>query len=122
MAGADAPAVFHHCVRYDLDAEEKWHDLEKVAYRLLEGAGEDHPEPKWTSRGCEFVGRRLSRVVGGKTYGATVICWLPALEGDAAEPALYKVRHDDGDVEDLELRELVEELEPVAPPEARGQD
>ena len=57
--------------------------------------------------GSALLGRRVARRFGKLVALGSVAAWLPANaeEGDAA---LYRVVHDDGDVEDLEEEEVEE--------------
>ena len=58
--------------------------------------------------GSEYIGRAVQiKYQRGNTSTGTVVCWLPETEDDHA---LYKVLHDDGDSEDLDLSELLEAL------------
>ena len=62
------------------------------------------PEEKaWRSDG-PCIGWRLHIKRADYEIGATVHLWLPA--AGVEEPALWKVNHDDGDVEDLERHEI----------------
>ena len=65
-------------------------------------------EEGWLDEGSEHLGKRIARPFsGGLTTIGQIVRWLPA--GDAAdEPALFHVRHDDGDEEDLEEYEVHE--------------
>eukprot|EP00937_MAST-01D_sp_MAST-1D-sp2_P001741 g1741.t1 len=52
----------------------------------------------------QFIGTAVLRVFDGVAVKATVTGWLDA---DGKDPALWHVRHEDGDEEDLELGELL---------------
>ena len=62
---------------------------------------------EWLRDGSALLGRRVARRFGKLVALGSVVAWLPANaeEGDAA---LYRVVHDDGDVEDLEEEEVEE--------------
>ena len=57
--------------------------------------------------GCEHIGKRVTRRFEGVNVGGVVSAWAPA---DGQEEALYRVRHDDGDEEDLDRQELEDAL------------
>ena len=57
-------------------------------------------------RVCRIAGRRISRSFPGvPTVVGKVVAWLPETRKDAA---LWRLRHEDGDEEDLEEFELEE--------------
>ena len=62
----------------------------------------------WQTDGHEWIGRRVHRrfqVADGSSVSTvgTIKVWVPA---DGDDPALWRVYHDDGDVEDLEEFEV----------------
>ena len=57
--------------------------------------------------GCEHIGKRVTRRFEGVNVGGVVSAWAAA---DGQEEALYRVRHDDGDEEDLDRQELEDAL------------
>jgi len=61
----------------------------------------------WLTEGSELLHKRLARRFGKTVMLGTVVGWLPANENEGDE-ALYRVHHDDGDVEDLDGYELSE--------------
>ena len=63
-------------------------------------------EEQWLDAGSEWIGERVLRVFSssGPVEGR-VIKWLPQ-GSESDEPALYKVEHTDGDLEDLEEHEI----------------
>lgn len=58
--------------------------------------------------GHPWIGARVTRVFNGKSLEGAITGWMPPLGADAA---LWRVRHDDGDSEDLEQSEAEEALE-----------
>ena len=94
------------------DAKEtggRWWEGEGAAgFNFTEDAEGDNTDD-YTSEGCDFVNRSVLRKFGRgiESYG-TVVSWLPAHLNEG-EP-YYRVRHDDGDEEDLDEAELAEAL------------
>mmetsp|Transcript_13493 Transcript_13493/g.43953 ORF Transcript_13493/g.43953 Transcript_13493/m.43953 type:complete len:633 (-) Transcript_13493:217-2115(-) len=81
---------------------ERWWD--NTAYDFA-GAGEEG-EDQYETTGSEWLGRRLLRVFGSRKVYCVVDGYLPAGKNDGR--AFWRVRHDDGDDEDLELHEVRE--------------
>jgi hypothetical protein len=50
--------------------------------------------------GSDWLGKRVVRVFDGVRFIGQVISWVPA--NDDGDPPLWKIKHDDGDEEDLE--------------------
>lgn len=68
-----------------------------------EGSGGDE---EWLTKGSRWIGRRISRTFPGvPTVVGRVVAWLPETRSDQA---LWRLRHEDGDEEDLEEHELEE--------------
>jgi hypothetical protein len=71
------------------------------------------PPPVYLTAGNEHLGKRVLRTFKGRGRGAErkvwgdVVGWLPAAGDDEA---LWRVRHSDGDEEDLDEGELTESL------------
>ena len=61
---------------------------------------------EWLCEGSAMLGRRVARRFGKLVALGSVVAWLPANE--EGDPALYRVVHDDADVEDLEEEEIEE--------------
>lgn len=101
-ADEGAAPAFEHKIIYDDDGLEKWHNLKTVQF--CDDGGPENT-PNWASIGHWAIGKRVRLSVKGSEVGATVFCFLREGAGDD-EPALFKVRHDDNDVEDKELDEL----------------
>ena len=81
------------------------------AHLHLEFPGDSNFEEEWLTTGSEWIGQRVTRSFPeGPPVGGHVEKWLPKGSGDD-EPALYKVVHDDGDMEDLEEHEVREARE-----------
>ena len=58
------------------------------------------------------LGCKVLRGFGKKgRFVGTFVKWLPAGDDPVAEPALYRIQHEDGDEEDLEADELEEAIE-----------
>jgi hypothetical protein len=103
-AAAGEPALFH-AVHDDGDAEDlEEEEAEEAAERFDE---EEMSRADWLRDGHPLVGTRVARTFGKRTVLGTVVKWLAASE-QAAEPALFRVVHDDGDEEDLEEEEAQE--------------
>ena len=65
---------------------------------------EGSDDEEWQTSGSRWLGRRISRSFPGvPTVVGRVVSWLPATQED---PALWRLRHEDGDEEDLEEHEL----------------
>ena len=66
----------------------------------------DDQEEEWLTTGSRWLGRRILRSFpGAPAVVGKVVAWLPQTRKD---PALWRLRHDDGDEEDLEECELEE--------------
>jgi hypothetical protein len=94
------------------DAKEsggRWWEGEGAAGFNFTEDNEGDNTDDYTSEGCDFVNRSVLRKFGRgiESYG-TVVSWLPAHLNEG-EP-YYRVRHDDGDEEDLDEAELAEAL------------
>ena len=78
----------------------------------------------WLKSGSEWIGRGVCRTFFGHVSTGRVVYWIPA--NDEGDEALWKVRHDDGDMEDLDEEELKAahkdylEQEANGPPPRRG--
>ncbi|CAN0223109.1 unnamed protein product, partial [Ectocarpus sp. 4 AP-2014] len=60
----------------------------------------------WREEGSKYLGKRVKRVFGRRVAGATVTKWIPKESNQGL--ALWHLRHDDGDEEDLEEFEVKE--------------
>ena len=72
-----------------------------------------------------FVGRMARRFFDGKRSDGKIIAWLPGEEGGEADPAQWRMVHDDGDEEDLEeaeARKAVEAFEEDAEDDSGDED
>ena len=65
---------------------------------------EEDEEEEWMTTGSEYLGRRITRMFDGKAFVGTITSWVP--DNDDGDPALWKIKHEDGDEEDLDLDEL----------------
>ena len=63
-------------------------------------AAEDEDDEEWLTAGSDWLGKRVVRVFDGVRFIGQVISWVPA--NDDGDPPLWKIKHDDGDEEDLE--------------------
>ncbi|CAM9440545.1 unnamed protein product [Pylaiella littoralis] len=63
---------------------------------------------RWQEEGSDYLGKRVKRVFGRRVAGATVVKWIPRESNQGL--ALWHLRHDDGDEEDLEKFEVTEGL------------
>ncbi|KAL1502918.1 hypothetical protein AB1Y20_010990 [Prymnesium parvum] len=61
----------------------------------------------WQFEGHPFIGQRVARTFNGEVVYGTITKWLPADEANE-EPAIYHMRHDDSDSEDLSQEEVIE--------------
>lgn len=88
--------------------ERWWEGKDSAGFDFTADAPEDDTDD-YTSEGCPCVDRSILRKFGRgiESYG-TVVSWLPAHLNEG-EP-YYRVRHDDGDEEDLDEAELAEAL------------
>ena len=68
-----------------------------------EAGNETNVPEAWLDGGHKWIGQRLTRKFPTGLSSATVTKWLPAAGRDAA---LWHVKHDDGDEEDLEEHEV----------------
>jgi len=70
--------------------------------------GKSKPPAKdvWLTKGHPWLGRKVLRQFGGRSFVGTIISWLP--ENDEKDPPLWKLEHSDGDLEDLEENEVEE--------------
>ena len=71
------------------------------------GGNEGDDDEDYVETGSEWIGRPVRRTFGRNvvSYGV-VVSWLPAEKNDGR--AFYRVRHDDGDEEDLDEDEVGE--------------
>jgi hypothetical protein len=72
---------------------------------------DEKDDTEWHTSGSELLGRRVKRSFAKDRRKETFMCgtvvgWLPADANDGL--ALWHVRHDDGDEEDLEEHEVTE--------------
>ena len=66
------------------------------------------PAPaEWKRRGHEWCGQKLRRFFNGQPSDGKIVRWLAA---DGDEAALWHMRHDDGDEEDLEEAEVAKAI------------
>jgi hypothetical protein len=66
----------------------------------------DGTEAEWLTTGSRWLGRKIQRSFPGMpAVVGKIVAWLPA---SGKDPALWRLRHDDGDEEDLEEYELEE--------------
>ena len=61
---------------------------------------DEEAEEEWLTTGSEWLGKRVARTFGGQQFVGRVVSWVPA--NDDGDPPLWKIKHDDGDEEDLE--------------------
>jgi len=71
---------------------------------------DDEDDLHWRTEGHEFQGQRVARRFGRKVVLGRIVRWLPE-DTSADDPALFHMRHDDGDEEDLEFAEVQEAIE-----------
>ena len=85
---------------------------EDVISQALEKEDKGEEDVEWETTGSEYLGQRVKRVftVKGKLMHTCGVIdgWLPAAINDGL--ALWHVKHDDGDEEDLELEEVLESI------------
>jgi hypothetical protein len=69
---------------------------------------------RWQASGHQWIGVKLARCFQGDvayTYGS-ITRWLPAGESNPTENfALWRMKHDNGDVEDLDEQEVIEAID-----------
>ena len=64
---------------------------------------------QWQHEGHEWIGKRVARQFNNSVILGTIVSWLPA--GKRKDDfALWKVEHDDRDLEDLEQHEVQDAL------------
>ena len=94
-ATSSDPALWH-VVHDDGDAEDlEEHEMLPAIRAHVEGQTFSH---EWRVSGHPWVGERVRRSFHGQQVDGTVERWLPKAAG---RRALWHVRHDDGDEEDL---------------------
>ncbi|EOD41433.1 hypothetical protein EMIHUDRAFT_448797 [Emiliania huxleyi CCMP1516] len=93
-------------------------NLSELTPAVPEAAGHSPVESDWLSDGPRVGARVLRRLKGHGHVHAVVQLYLPAGADD--EPALWRIRHADGDEEDLEEYELLEALQRFATSQAEG--
>ena len=94
-AQADDPALWH--VRHD-DGDEEDLDENEMQSAISAHVEQQPCSPEWCTEGHEWIGERVVRVFGGERIGGVVTRWLPKGKG---RRAMWHLRHDDGDEEDL---------------------
>jgi len=75
----------------------------KSKLRAKFGMNKGGASETYQSSGSEYIGRKIRRTFGRKVAYGTIVGWLPP-EGD--DEALWHVVHDDGDEEDLDLKDI----------------
>lgn len=80
----------------------------KIQPEETEDRGSDN-EPEWMKEGHPFLGKKVRRDFDGEVTEGTVVAWMKAGAGED-EPALWRVKHADGDEEDLEEEEVNEAI------------
>ena len=85
----------------NVETEKNLKGAIKARYELVE------PELVFLTEGSEYIGRQVNRVFGKRAVIGTIVGYLPE---DGDDPALWHVRHLDGDAEDLELHEVLSSL------------
>ncbi|CAM9326712.1 unnamed protein product [Scytosiphon promiscuus] len=86
--------------------------------RAISMSGATQGGPKWLEEGSDYLGKRVRRVFGRRIAGATVVRWIPKESNHGL--ALWHLRHDDGDEEDLEEFEVKEGMAMAEAEEALG--
>jgi hypothetical protein len=61
-------------------------------------------EGEWRTSGDAWIGKKLMRIFDGVEYVGHITHWAPPLEED---PPLWRLQHEDGDIEDLERYEVL---------------
>ena len=96
----------------------KWElALREARGEVEQGTPDSEPEQdiNWSTEGHEFLNARVAlaheKPKGGKrVFLGTIVKWAPP-DADAGDQALFHVRHDDGDSEDLEDYEVKAAME-----------
>ena len=71
------------------------------------GEGDDEGDDDYETSGSHWIGKSTVRCFGRNAWSwGTVVAWLPPEKNDGV--AFYRVRHDDGDEEDLDDGEVRE--------------
>lgn len=80
---------------------------QEIEEHVIASEDDDHDnQDEWLTTGSRWIGRRIRRSFPGvPTVVGRVVSWLPPTRTD---PALWRLRHEDGDEEDLEEYELKE--------------
>ena len=99
------------------EVQEEAHEEMIEAVEEEKEAGEEatkeagkEDEPEWQDEGHEWIGSNVRRHFEGHGYVIGVVThWAPPLfhaeTGEETEPAVFRIRHEDGDLEDLEFPE-----------------
>ena len=96
----------------------KWElALREARGEVEQGTPDSEPEQdiNWSTEGHDFLNARVAlaheKPKGGKrVFLGTIVKWAPP-DADAGDQALFHVRHDDGDSEDLEDYEVEAAME-----------
>ena len=64
----------------------------------------------WLPTGSQWLGRRVRRHHKGRAVDGLLTAWVPEVPGVPEDAALWRMVHDDGDLEDLEEAEVHEAL------------
>ena len=73
-----------------------------------DAAAEDEDEEEWLEHGHDFVGRRVLRFFSQGPVAGRIVAWMPETE---EFECIFRVLHDDGDEEDLDMREAAAAIE-----------
>lgn len=92
-------------VKYEIDDHEQW---ELIGDPVFCHEIVTEPSQKWLRTGSEFIG---AKCYINEHVSAEVMFWLPKDPNDPEEFDLFKVYHDDGDYEDLDVDELKKAIE-----------
>jgi hypothetical protein len=92
--------------------EEEEEEEEEEGEREEEEEGED---VEWQTEGHAWLGKDVIRVYTNndkekKERKAIITKWVPAGDDKVEDYAMWHIRHDDGDEEDLEEKEVLEEV------------
>lgn len=84
--------------------KRKWEDRnDQLAAKRTAGAVTarvDADQEEWLTTGSDWLGKHVSRTFSGVHYVGCVTRWVPS--NDVGDPPLWKIKHEDGDEEDLE--------------------
>ncbi|CAM9925613.1 unnamed protein product, partial [Choristocarpus tenellus] len=88
------------------DVLQERFDIAELERNVQESEVQEDSSVMWRTSGSEHLGKRVRRVFGRRMAEGVVTKWVS--EKDNEGMALWHIKHEDGDEEDLEEYEVIE--------------